>query len=226
MLVLLFNFVLPLMLGIAIGRPVGTLLILGAARVTIGHHVMWCINSLAHVWGRQPYNLGNTARDSLLYAIPSMGEGYHNFHHRFEYDYRNGYNWYDIDASKWFIWTMSKLGLAYDLKRVPAWRVESAKAQVKMQKLQNKVAPDMWKQLEDSLKARKEGFIHALRAREEALEEWRANMLEKKPHVEQTLKELSHKLEELKNRYKKAQLEWRLALQDARRFAAGAAATA
>ena len=49
----------------------------------------------------------------------TFGEGYHNFHHEFPIDYRNGVRWYAIDPSKGTIWFCSQIGLAYDLKRCP-----------------------------------------------------------------------------------------------------------
>jgi stearoyl-CoA desaturase (delta-9 desaturase) len=45
-----------------------------------------------------------------------LGENWHNFHHAFPSDYRNGPKWYHLDVHKWIIWTFAKLGLAKDLK--------------------------------------------------------------------------------------------------------------
>ena len=52
-----------------------------------------------------------------------MGEGYHNYHHEFKWDYRNGVKPWQLDPSKWIIWSLSKLGLTSDLKRVPKERI-------------------------------------------------------------------------------------------------------
>ena len=62
------------------------------------------INSLAHMWGVQPYTDENTARDNWVVALLTYGEGYHNFHHMFAHDYRNGVRWWQWDPSKWFIY--------------------------------------------------------------------------------------------------------------------------
>jgi fatty-acid desaturase len=56
------------------------------------------------------------------------GEGYHNFHHSFPHDDRNGVRWWQWDRSKWFIGTMHTLGLASNLKRVPEIRIRRAQA--------------------------------------------------------------------------------------------------
>ena len=47
----------------------------------------------------------------------TFGEGYHNYHHKFQWDYRNGIRWFHFDPSKWFIWGLSKIGLAKKLKK-------------------------------------------------------------------------------------------------------------
>ena len=52
----------------------------------------------------------------MITAFVTIGEGYHNFHHQFPMDYRNAIKWYQYDPTKWFIWTMQKLGLASQLK--------------------------------------------------------------------------------------------------------------
>ena len=52
-----------------------------------------------------------------------MGEGYHNYHHEFQWDYRNGVKPWQLDPSKWIIWFCSKIGMASDLKRVPKERI-------------------------------------------------------------------------------------------------------
>jgi len=50
-------------------------------------------------------------------SLITLGEGYHNYHHTFPRDYRNGHLWYNVDPSKWLIYMLSKLGLAEGLIR-------------------------------------------------------------------------------------------------------------
>jgi stearoyl-CoA desaturase (delta-9 desaturase) len=66
-----------------------------------------------------------------------MGEGYHNYHHEFQHDYRNGVKPWQIDPTKWIIWTLSKIGLAKQLRRVPMEKIvlcELAEAQRLLEK--------------------------------------------------------------------------------------------
>lgn len=96
----------------------GGLLLVGAVRVVAIHHTTWFINSWAHTGKQRPYNPDVTAADNWVLALLAFGEGWHNYHHAFPNDYRNGVRAFDWDPSKWMIWSMSKMGIAYDLKRV------------------------------------------------------------------------------------------------------------
>ena len=84
------NIGLPLALGWLVGDVWGVLLLGGVVRLVISHHATFLINSAAHTWGTQPYTDENTARDNPVLAFFTHGEGYHNFHHIFQNDYRNG----------------------------------------------------------------------------------------------------------------------------------------
>ena len=98
------------------------------------------INSLAHFWGSQPYTDKNTARDNGVLAFFTFGEGYHNYHHIFEYDYRNGIRWYQFDPTKWLIKGLSYVGLTSNLRKVPEERIEKALAAMQLQRASEKVS--------------------------------------------------------------------------------------
>jgi stearoyl-CoA desaturase (delta-9 desaturase) len=69
-----------------------------------------------------------------------MGEGYHNYHHEFQWDYRNGVKPWQLDPSKWFIWTLSKLGMASGLKRVPQERILLAETRETKRQVTDKIS--------------------------------------------------------------------------------------
>ena len=73
---------------------------------------------MAHYAGSQPFSDRHTPRDSLFTALITLGEGYHNFHHEFPSDYRNGVRWFDVDVGKWAIACYQFLGLASNLQRI------------------------------------------------------------------------------------------------------------
>ena len=121
---LAMNIGVPLLVGWACGDIVGVLLLGGVLRLVVSHHLTFFINSLAHIVGIQPYTDENTARDNAVVALLTFGEGYHNFHHMFAHDYRNGVRWWQWDPSKWFIYAMHWMGLTTNLKRVPWFKIQ------------------------------------------------------------------------------------------------------
>ncbi len=138
------NFGIPLFLGFLTDNYLGMLLSVGVLRLVLSHHFTFFINSLAHIWGNQPYTDENSARDNGVLAFLTYGEGYHNFHHIFEYDYRNGIRWWQFDPTKWLIKSCSWLGLTRNLKVCPEDRIMKAKAlmQLKRAQAKAKLLPD------------------------------------------------------------------------------------
>ena len=121
-----FGLVLPAVLGFLHSGWLGALggfLLAGVARVTAVQHMTFFINSLCHTIGNQPYSDRCSARDSWIMAIFTFGEGYHNYHHEFQHDYRNAVKWWQWDPTKWTIWTLEKLRLVSGLRRVPEEKI-------------------------------------------------------------------------------------------------------
>jgi stearoyl-CoA desaturase (delta-9 desaturase) len=138
-LVLLTNIGLPLGMGWLAGDVWGVFLLGGLLRLVVSHHTTFFINSLAHIWGSQPYTNENTARDNGLIALLTYGEGYHNFHHCYAADYRNGVRWWQWDPTKWLIFSLSKVGLARNLRRVPDVRIQHARLEHQFRVLEQKL---------------------------------------------------------------------------------------
>jgi stearoyl-CoA desaturase (Delta-9 desaturase) len=126
-------FGIPLLVGILTHNILGCLLIGGVTRVVVSHHTTFFINSLCHMIGTQPYSQEHSARDSGLMAVLAFGEGYHNYHHSFPFDYRNGIKAWHFDPAKWAIWLLSRVGLATDLRRAPEAAVLKAKIELQFE---------------------------------------------------------------------------------------------
>ena len=124
---LIMNTVVPALVGITFGQTFFAAytgyLFIGLGR-SLQQQITFCVNSLCHFAGTQEYTKG-TAGDIWWMALFLLGENWHNYHHAFPTDYRNGAKWYQFDVHKWIIYLMSKLGLAWDLKRTPKIRVEA-----------------------------------------------------------------------------------------------------
>jgi stearoyl-CoA desaturase (delta-9 desaturase) len=139
-LALFMNIAFPLLLGWAIGEVWGVFLLAGLLRLVVNHHFTWFINSLAHMWGTQPYTDENSARDNPALAFVTYGEGYHNFHHIFQNDYRNGVRWWQWDPTKWLIAALSWGRLAGNLKRVPDLQIQRAQLAMQFKRVERALA--------------------------------------------------------------------------------------
>jgi len=109
LLVVLSGLALPVVLGFIHRGWVGAasaFLLAGVLRLFLVLNSTFFINSICHIWGSQPYGDANTSRDNWWISLITFGEGYHNYHHNFPRDYRNGPKWYNFDPSKWLIFSL------------------------------------------------------------------------------------------------------------------------
>ena len=83
------------------------------------YHATFCINSLAHVHGRKRYVTGDDSRNNWLLAIFTMGEGWHNNHHAFQSSVRQGFRWWEYDATYYVLKALSWMRLVWNLKMPP-----------------------------------------------------------------------------------------------------------
>src|SRR6267378_4117319 len=80
------------------------------------YHATFCINSLAHVWGKKRYVTGDDSRNNWLLATFTMGEGWHNNHHAYQSSARQGFRWWEMDVTYYVLVVLSWLGIVWDLK--------------------------------------------------------------------------------------------------------------
>jgi len=138
-LTITMNLGVPILFGLWHGDIISSLLLVGFLRLVLSHHTTFFINSLAHIWGKQTYTEKNTARDNGFLAFLTFGEGYHNFHHIFENDYRNGIRWWQFDPTKWLIKSCQFLGLTRKLRTSPEDKIEKARLAMVLKRNQNKL---------------------------------------------------------------------------------------
>ncbi len=122
-LAFIMSYGLPMAVAALWGDVWGGLIVAGALRIVIAQQGTFCINSVCHIWGKQTFSDRDTARDNWFTALYTVGEGFHNFHHKFPIDYRNGVRFFHFDPSKWFIRSLEYIGLASDLRRVSKQRI-------------------------------------------------------------------------------------------------------
>ncbi|CAF0697509.1 acyl-CoA desaturase [Candidatus Methylacidithermus pantelleriae] len=190
------GIVLPTLLGFLYKGPVGALggfLIPGIARIVFVQHMTFFINSLCHMVGRRPYSIHCTCRDSWVLALVTFGEGYHNFHHAFAYDYRNGVLPWQWDPTKWAIWILHRLGLVWNLKKARPEAILLARLHVLGETLQAKLA--QWRQKAARLPV---SFQNGLFQVESTLARWKdywSNPEKRKELSEEILKTAVRELE-------------------------------
>jgi len=123
-----------LMLGIGWGLET----FFPAFGVTVGQFFIWTffisttvllhgtlfINSLAHVWGRRRYETDDDSRNSWLLTFITLGEGWHNNHHRYPHSVRQGFRWWELDITYYGLKFLSWTGLIWDLRPVPKAVIE------------------------------------------------------------------------------------------------------
>jgi stearoyl-CoA desaturase (delta-9 desaturase) len=103
-----------------LGTSGGQMLVWGFFISTVAcYHGTYTINSLCHVWGRRRYATGDGSRNNFLLALITLGEGWHNNHHRYPASARQGFYWWEIDLTYYGLRLLEMLGLIRDLKSVP-----------------------------------------------------------------------------------------------------------
>lgn len=199
------GFLLPTLVGAYFGHAWGGLIFGGFARVVVTHHCTFFINSVCHMWGQQPYSDKTSAKDNFIMAFFTYGEGFHNFHHRFEADYRNGIRWYHWDPTKWFIKMLSYFKLTSNLRKVRDLDILKARLNFEERLLQSRGHYD-----------------ESLRRLRERIEEMHLRVLQMKANYKEMKREIGSRRDEKlralradlsagKREMKLAHLQWRQA---------------
>ncbi len=209
------GFGVPAIIGWMWGGPVaalGAFLLAGVARIVFVHHTTFCINSLCHWIGDRPYSSKCSARDSLIMAFFTFGEGYHNFHHEFQHDYRNGVKPWQFDPTKWTIWLLSKVGLASNLRTVPEEKIlkaQIAEQEIILQKrLQSRATP-VTDQIQTMVDAARAQMNAALLEWEGLLVQYRAALAGKTELSRRELAELRRKVNAASDSFRESLQAWR-----------------
>ncbi|EDK42414.1 acyl-CoA desaturase 1 [Lodderomyces elongisporus NRRL YB-4239] len=169
MIMLVAAFVTPtLVAGLGWGDYWGGFIYAGIFKSFFIQQATFCVNSLAHWIGVQPFDDRRTPRDHVLTAFVTFGEGYHNFHHEFPSDYRNALKWYQYDPTKVIIYALSKLGLAWNLKMFSQNAIEQGLLQQQQKKLDRMRQKLKWGSSVEDLPVWTREEFHA-RAKDEGL---------------------------------------------------------
>ena len=212
------GIITPAVIGALTGHLLGALLIAVCLRLTLVYHVTFFINSVCHSFGKATYDIDATAKDNWFIAFFTFGEGYHNFHHRFAADYRNGVRWYQFDPSKWFIALLSRLGLAWDLRRVSNFRIMAARLAGE----QNRVSAWLDQQSGPSLESLRNRMASQYDVLRESLQQWEQAAKEYRKVVSRQVADYSdelrrsarQKMAEARRQFKQTRAGWNALLAE------------
>jgi stearoyl-CoA desaturase (delta-9 desaturase) len=113
-----YHLVPPTLLGLSVWYFGGWPALFGGffLSTVLLYHGTFSINSLTHMWGKRRYKTTDDSRNSLILALITMGEGWHNNHHYYQSTANQGFYWWEIDLSYYILKMMSWVGLARDLR--------------------------------------------------------------------------------------------------------------
>ena len=128
-------------------------------------HGTFTINSVMHLFGRRVFETADQSRNSMIFALVTMGEGWHNNHHFYPSSAAQGFTWWQVDMSFSLLWLGEKIGLVKGLRRAPSVAVTEALAlaRTKLDATVQTVTPSMSDDPLDQLAARWEGIRDAAR---------------------------------------------------------------
>lgn len=194
-------FGFPMIVGGLLGSWLGGLVVIGALRLCALHHSTFFINSWCHTFGKKNYTDEHSAKDSLLMAFFTFGEGYHNFHHTFANDYRNGIRWYHWDPTKWAIRFTALCGMAKNLRTTPDHAILAKKMQMDESQVRQKLSHRWEVALEERITLLKQNVATAQAKWLHLKEEYQA--------LKKSYSDASHaRLEELRAEMKRARREF------------------
>ena len=190
----------------------------GLVRLVIVHHGTFLINSGAHYWGKQNYSTKNTSRDSPILSLLTFGEGYHNFHHTFQSDYRNGHRWYHWDPTKWWIKIFSYIKITNNLNKVPNWSIENAKMKASYEHKENNINQRLKDQYNERLKNCTRQIRHLLKELKKKRIEYKDAKKNRKILLKETWRQnkiaMKMKIKEVKSNIAIVRLEFRKLIKE------------
>jgi stearoyl-CoA desaturase (Delta-9 desaturase) len=125
----LLGLAIPFLVGLALDQTLAgalsALLWGGLVRIFLQHHITWSINSVCHFFGRRRFDIEDESTNVFWLALLSFGESWHHNHHAFPRSARHGLRWWEIDISALLIGALERLGLAWNVTRIPVERQQA-----------------------------------------------------------------------------------------------------
>lgn len=208
LLMVITNVLVFFTLGWLLNDYLGAFFIACWTRLFALHHFTWFINSLAHTWGDKPFCQEQSAVNNYIISLLTFGEGYHNYHHTFANDYRNGIRWYHFDPTKWLIWSLNKVGLTSNLKRMDAYTIKKRLVLQRKEMLLERLC-NLWyikkDELEKKIQDLSDRIVNEIAEANRLMEQYRIFRSEGKEY--ERIREIKLQLAQIKRSLKE---DWRL----------------
>lgn len=210
LLIIATNLLAFFFVGWLLNDYVGAFFISLWLRIFCLHHTTWFINSLAHTLGEKPFSQEISAVDNYLLSLLTFGEGYHNYHHTFANDYRNGIKWYHYDPTKWMIWIFHFLGLASQLKRMDLMTINKRMVLERKDVMIDRLK-ELWYVKKDELERKIDEISEDLLKKIAQMDEMRAEFyrLKRECKPRETIKNLKAELKMMKRAIRQELRSWK-----------------
>jgi stearoyl-CoA desaturase (Delta-9 desaturase) len=118
-------FLIGLALELTLAGALSALLWGGPVRIFLQQHATWSVNSVCHFFGRRRFEIDDHSTNVLWLALPTLGESFHHNHHAFPRSAKHGLKWWEFDPSAALIRMLERLGLAWNVTRIPPERQQT-----------------------------------------------------------------------------------------------------
>jgi len=133
---LMASFILPTLIpNLLWGEPLTTAYFMAVVRYVAVLHFTWLVNSAAHFYGMKPYDSTIGPTENMVVSVLAMGEGFHNYHHTFPYDYSTSEWGFKFNVTTLFIEAMAAIGQAYGLKKASPETIKARAARTGVQEM-------------------------------------------------------------------------------------------
>jgi stearoyl-CoA desaturase (delta-9 desaturase) len=218
---IIMGFFLPIAIASIWNDPWGGFFIAGGLRIVINQQLTFCINSVCHVFGIRNYSEKQTARDNWFTAFFTYGEGFHNFHHQFMFDYRNGIRFYHYDPAKWLIKLLAVFHLAKDLKRANSNQILRYSVQIEETHAFSKIgqySASLRQHIEHFMQSLRESVLQAARRLDQSEKDYLTLKENKTNYLKGKMSEYHNLIKIKKKQLKAARYELSMALGRWRQF--------
>jgi stearoyl-CoA desaturase (delta-9 desaturase) len=97
------------------------------------YHGTFAINSLAHLWGTRRFQTDDESKNNFWLALITLGEGWHNNHHKYPGLAHQGLMWWEIDFSFYGLKFLELIGVIWDVHQMSLSKIPVEKMPMELE---------------------------------------------------------------------------------------------